>query len=249
MELLRLSLSEVTVGEAVGFGIWFLVMVAVPILRWIYGSGAERVGISLGVIAQAGLVVYVLSFYLDPPRLILTILAVPTLGWLAEFIGSRTGFPFGDYSYTDVLHPQVGHVPVIIPLAWLMMMPPAWTVADLIVAGDSRLLTALVAGAAFTAWDFFLDPQMVGWNFWQWHRKGGYFGIPWINFLGWFLVGSAISYLLAPVGAGEMHVLYLVFIVTWFLQGFGQFFFWKLRGPALAGLLAMGIFIALPMVL
>lgn len=249
MELLRLSLTAVTPGEAVGFGIWFVVMVAVPILRWVFGSGAERVGISLGVLAQAGLVVYVLSFHLDFPRLGLTALAIPLLGWLAEFIGSKTGFPFGDYSYTDVLHPQVGQVPVIIPLAWLMMMPPAWTVAELIVGHDHRLLSAIVAGAAFTAWDFFLDPQMVGWGFWRWHRKGGYFGIPWINFLGWFLVSSAISYLLAPAGAAEMRVLYLVYIVTWFLQGFGEFFFWKLRGPAIAGLLIMGAFAAAPMLI
>ncbi|MFP4330596.1 MAG: carotenoid biosynthesis protein [Alkalispirochaetaceae bacterium] len=247
MELLRASLSQVTIPEAVGFGVWAAVMIAVPILRWVYGTGAERVGISLGVIAQVSLVLLVLSEHLPPGRVLLTAAAVPFLGWLAEFVGSRTGFPFGDYEYTDVLKPQIGRVPVIIPLAWLMMMPSAWTVAALITGGENRLITALVAGAAFTAWDFFLDPQMVNWNFWQWNRKGGYFGIPWVNFLGWFLVSSAISALLIPEGAQQMRVLYLVFILTWLLQGIGEFFFWKLRGPAVAGALAMGLFILLPL--
>lgn len=247
MELLRLSLSEVSTGETVGFAVWFLVMVAVPILRWVLGEGAERIGISLGVVAQAGLVIFVLAGFLSPARLILTILAVPAFGWAAEFIGSKTGFPFGGYEYTDVLHPQIGRVPLLIPLAWLMMMPPAWTVGQLIVGDESRLLSALVAGAAFTAWDFFLDPQMVTWNFWKWHRRGGYFGIPWVNFLGWFLIASLISYAVAPEGAAEMHVLYLVWIGTWFLQSFGQFFFWKLRGPAISGFFVMGLFVLLPL--
>ena len=249
MELLELSISQITTGEAVGFGVWAIVMIAVPILRWVFGVGAERLGISLGVVAQAALVVYVLAGHLSPGRLLVTIVAVPILGWLAEVVGSKTGFPFGGYEYTDVLHPQIAGVPVIIPLAWLMMMPPAWTVAQLVVGGEDRLLAAIIAGAAFTAWDFFLDPQMVHWNFWRWHRKGGYFGIPWINFLGWFVVATAISYFLAPMVAANMHVLYVVYIVTWFLQGFGQFFFWNMKGPALSGLLIMGSFVLLPILL
>ncbi|GII82006.1 hypothetical protein Sru01_69880 [Sphaerisporangium rufum] len=40
------------------------------------------------------------------------------LGYAAEWVGIRTGFPFGEYRYTDVLWPQLGGVPVIVALAW-----------------------------------------------------------------------------------------------------------------------------------
>ena len=45
------------------------------------------------------------------------------IGWTAEAIGSKTGFPFGAYHYTDRLQPQLLGVPLLIPLAWLMMLP------------------------------------------------------------------------------------------------------------------------------
>ena len=43
-----------------------------------------------------------------------------------------------------------------------------------------------------TAWDLFLDPQMVGEGYWAWARRGLYRGIPLSNFAGWFLTGLGI---------------------------------------------------------
>jgi hypothetical protein len=51
----------------------------------------------------------------------------------------------------------------LVPLAWLMMLPPAWAVARL-VAGGPGIAFILTAALAFTAWDLFLDPQMVAWG-------------------------------------------------------------------------------------
>lgn len=44
----------------------------------------------------------------------------------------------------------------------------------------------VLGAAALTAWDLFLDPQMVGEGFWRWARPGRYRGIPTANFAGWF---------------------------------------------------------------
>lgn len=43
-----------------------------------------------------------------------------------------------------------------------------------------------------TAWDLFLDPQMVSEGYWAWARRGWYRGIPLSNFVGWFATGLAI---------------------------------------------------------
>ncbi|MBK9747058.1 MAG: carotenoid biosynthesis protein [Chloroflexi bacterium] len=65
-------------------------------------------------------------------RALTTIGVIVALAWLTEFIGHTTGFPFGSYDYTPRLQPQVGGVPLLIPLAWLMMLPPAWAMARVI---------------------------------------------------------------------------------------------------------------------
>lgn len=47
------------------------------------------------------------------------------VGLLAEAAGLRTGVPFGRYEYAATLGPQLLGVPVVVPLAWLMMAYPA----------------------------------------------------------------------------------------------------------------------------
>jgi putative membrane protein len=164
-----------------------------------------------------------------------------------ELLGSSTGLIFGEYGYTPLLQPQLAGVPLLVPLAWLMMFPPAWAVAALI---DARLPTlrtslwrelrfALLAALAFTAWDLFLDPQMVAWGFWNWDQPGGYFGIPWTNYAGWLLVSTSITLLIRPKDL-PLLALVLVYCVTWILETIGQLFFWGLPGPAAFGFLGMG---------
>ena len=57
----------------------------------------------------------------------------------------------------------------------------------------STPVARIVAGAvALTAWDLFLDPQMVGEGYWSWARVGRYRGIPVSNFAGWFVTSLAV---------------------------------------------------------
>jgi uncharacterized membrane protein len=110
-----------------------------------------------------------------------------------EHLGTVTGVPFGRYSYTGVLRPQVAGVPAIVPLAWFAMAVPSREVAHAVLGARSRPVTRIVAGAAaLTAWDLFLDPQMVGEGYWSWARVGRYRGIPLSNFAGWFVTSLAV---------------------------------------------------------
>jgi putative membrane protein len=142
------------------------------------------------------------------------------------------------------LQPQLAGVPLLIPLAWLMMLPPAWAVASLIVGGRRDWRFVLVSAAAFTAWDLFLDPQMVGWGYWVWANPGGYFGIPWVNFAGW-LLGSALITAIVRPGQLAAPIFVAVYAITWFLQTVGQGLFWQMPGPALVGGVVMGFFLLL----
>jgi putative membrane protein len=112
---------------------------------------------------------------------------------VVERIGTTTGIPFGRYHYTPALRPQVGGVPVIVPLAWFAMAVPAREAATAILGTRRGRARRIGLGAvALTAWDLFLDPQMVHEGFWEWHRPGRYRTIPITNYLGWLVTAAGV---------------------------------------------------------
>lgn len=236
-------------------------MISIPIIGWL-GEDYFDAGVMFGVVLQACAVLAILQQAWNTITVIkLGVLLVP-LTWLLEFVGSQTGFPFGSYHYTELLQPQLIGVPLIIPVAWLMMLPVSWAIAAAILqnfAGqqpkhnvaithsvhhyDLFKFSAL-AGLAMTAWDLFLDPQMVAWGYWVWQQPGSYFGIPLVNFLGWWASSSAITllvrYILRPTTL-PIKPLVVIYAIVWALQSIGQAFFWNQPGPAIVGFIGMGI--------
>jgi putative membrane protein len=108
-----------------------------------------------------------------------------------ESVGVLTGLVYGPYHYTTKLgYLFLGLVPLIIPVAWFMMMYPSLVVADWLIPAQARSRTLLVAAAGailMTAWDVVMDPMMVKGGNWVWDVNGAYFGIPLQNFFGWWL--------------------------------------------------------------
>ncbi len=218
---------------------WLLAMIAIPIMSWVIGDAVLPWGVLISVVLLVSAVLGVLRQAWGTMRTLRMAAIILPAAWLIEWIGSSTGFLFGHYHYTDLLQPQLGQVPLLIPLAWMMMLPPAWAVAAVITRGRTGLWFILVSAVAFTAWDLFLDPQMVNWGYWVWEQPSGYFGIPWLNFLGWLLSAALLTYLVQPK-AIPVEPLVLIYVITWILQTIGQLFFWHMPGPALTGFFAMG---------
>ena len=233
-----ISNLQLTRKTAVFILLWLLVMIFVPIANWVWGEAAMLRLVSVGVVAQATAVLSILIGAWGWRETAKTAVIVALLTYAVEFIGSRTGYPFGRYHYTDLLQPQIGHVPLLIPLAWLMMLPCAWAVASHFSTWHFALFSAL----ALTAWDLMLDPQMVGWGLWVWQQPGGYFGIPWLNFGGWVLTAVLLTTLLRPKPV-PIRPLLLIYTLTWFLETFGLAFFWAMPGPAAVGGVVMGLFV------
>lgn len=223
---------------------WVVTMISIPIIRWVVGDSALHWGVIAGVVMQMIAVLAAAQVAWGWRETLRVVALVLPLAWLVERIGSTTGIPFGSYSYTEALAPLVGAVPLVVPLAWLMMLPPAWAVAAAITRESAGWRFVLVSAAAFTTWDLFLDPQMVGWGYWVWHEPSGYFGIPWVNFLGWFLCSALITALVRPK---PLHLppLLVIYAITWLLQSIGQALFWNMPGPALVGFGGMGLFVVL----
>jgi putative membrane protein len=230
--------QQIDPAVASASALWVLTLVAAPIVGWSIGENALYPMIKLGVALQTAAVITVLVWNAGWRSTLVMALPILLFAWLVEFLGSTTGFPFGRYSYTLAIQPQLGGVPLLIPFAWLMMLPSAWAVASTVirpwsfpVPWLSRLTRALISALAFTVWDLFLDPQMVAWNFWTWSKPGLYFGIPLTNFLGWLLVSFVLSLFFPPNHLPDKPLL-LIYAVTGLLQFIGLFFFWGLPGPA-----------------
>ncbi len=225
-------------------GLWMLSMIAVPILRWSFGESILPLTINLTVLTQVAAVLSILGAAWGWRHTALALGSVFALGWLVEFIGSHTGFPFGSYRYTAVLQPQLLGVPLLIPFAWFMMLPPAWAVAQVIVGVNRRAAFIVCSALAFTAWDFFLDPQMVTWGIWTWDQPGSYFGIPLVNFFGWVLCAALITTVVRPQRLPQRSLL-LIYGITWLFQTIGLALFWGQPAPAAVGFVLMGIFVGL----
>ncbi|HEU4823268.1 MAG TPA: carotenoid biosynthesis protein [Nitrososphaeraceae archaeon] len=134
--------------------------------------------------------------------------------WCYEHVGVETGLIYGAYHYTDALGAKLGNVPIVIPIAWFMMIYPSYIIANLIGSGrtmmtknnnnDSRTSLAQILWLSFlsavvmTAWDLVVDPYLSGptEKAWIWEGGGGqYFGVPLHNFGGWILTTFTIYFL------------------------------------------------------
>jgi uncharacterized membrane protein len=130
------------------------------------------------------------------PRGGVVLLVVAGCGGLAvEAVGLRTGVPFGSYAYTGNLGAALLGVPLVVPLAWVMMAWPALVVGRTLAArvgGPRAAVVAAVGGWALAAWDVFLDPQMVDAGHWRWANPEPALplvpGIPLSNYAGWLVV-------------------------------------------------------------
>jgi len=248
------TISPVSQGRlaavwVVSLVMWLTLLIATPISIWLAGEDIFPLMATLGVLAHGAATLSALAGGWPAGRVLSAVVVVFGGAWAIEALGSATGYPFGAYEYTDALQPQLAGVPLLIPLAWLMMLIPAWGVAEAILAGRKvRLgrwyapLYAMVAGAAFTTWDLYLDPQMVARGLWLWDQPGGYFGIPWVNFLGWWLAASVLTLLVRPTRLPRVRLM-VIYALTWAFQAVGLGIFWDQPGPALSGFLAMGAFV------
>jgi uncharacterized membrane protein len=140
--------------------------------------------------------------------------AVAAFSLVIEAVGTRTGVPFGRYEYADLLQPQVADVPVIVPLAWFAMALPAWEVARRITS--SVFGQCFLGGYALAVWDLFLDPQMTHNGFWVFDPSAwSWQGVPLTNWVGWWLVGSAVTWLVARQLSDSRRNDGLAFLYAW----------------------------------
>jgi uncharacterized membrane protein len=197
----------VPAGALVAAGAMALLQIAVPLTD-------DRAGLTTAVVVAFAATT--------------TLLAAARWGWaraalagavvgggtlVLEVVGSRTGWPFGDYDYGDDLRPTVAGVPVAVALAWWAMAVPAREVAARLASAGWRRVA--LGAVALTAWDVFLDPQMVDEGYWTWDGGGPWRDVPLSNYLGWFLASAVVMVVLDRLLPGPGDDPTLLALYTW----------------------------------
>lgn len=168
------------------------------------------------------------------------------IGAVAEIVGLFTGFPFGRYEYTDRWVPTVplgmGHrFPLLLPLAWLMMVGGSFLFVSQFWK-DWRLVlgTAILAAAIDVPMERAMTDVL---GYWKWIPPGPLYGAPFLNTVGWVLVGGLAAIGLRRVtavpGSSRLVLPFFCGFVAWngFIAGFD---------PAWISLLAFSVWLGLP---
>ena len=139
------------------------------------------------------------------------------LGTGVELTGVRTGYPFGRYAYTDRWQPVVGvpgfgPFPLLLPLAWAMIVGASTLVVVRLGRGSwPQVAYAGLAAALATLIDLAMEPVMTGpLGYWHWNPPGPLSGplsgplpggAPWLNPAGWFATSALGAAALLALGA------------------------------------------------
>ncbi len=149
-------------------------------------------------------------------RFTLWFLITALAGWSIEWLGSTTGIPFGHYTYTQTLQPQILNVPVSVALSWPLICFASIFLARSILFSFKMysskwysLLLMIISLLWVLIFDIIMEPAAVTLNYWTWQ----YHTIPVQNFLAW--TGFALIFNAIGIGM-KIHKLPLATLAVHF---------------------------------
>jgi uncharacterized membrane protein len=141
--------------------------------------------------------------------------------YATEWCGTTFSIPFGDYHYTDRFGPMLGVVPLVIPLAWHVVVTNALFLVRAVTPNASQLIEAMLAGALCTLYDFVLEPfATIVKHYWNWTEGA----VPPLNYVAWFVLSVLLIRFAAPTLSTRYRfdprpLLILGFTVAIFIAG------------------------------
>lgn len=107
--------------------------------------------------------------------------------YLIEYVGLKTGFPYGSFEYLVSLGPIVDGVPIGLPVFFIPLVLNSYLLVQL--SGvESRWKRVLLTLGTVVLIDLVLDPAAVALGIWS-YGGGLFYGVPLSNFAGWILSG------------------------------------------------------------
>ena len=148
--------------------------------------------VSLLVIAVPSLIV--LFRWLGGIRAASLFVVLSVFAYLIEYVGVVSGVPYGWFSYSELMGVKLlGVVPALLPLAYVPLVLGAGALAATHSKKPWKRL--LLMTAYLVLFDLVLDPGAVAIGLWSFSGGGVYYGVPFINYVGWVLSGVVASWL------------------------------------------------------
>lgn len=130
--------------------------------------------------------------------------------FLIEALGVATGFPFGNYYYTERLGPMLLATPLLIGINWVWVSIGAKQIA-LLTKLDNKWLLALISGLVVVIFDILLEPVAIMLEWWVWPD-----GVGLANYAAWFIIGGVAS-LFIKEEQKEIFIGFLLMQVLFFI--------------------------------
>lgn len=119
-------------------------------------------------------------------------------GMLAEWIGTKTGLLFGNYSYGDNLGSKISGVPLVIGFNWGILVVAS---ASVVMRLKLNFWWSVVASALLmTLFDVLMEPVAIKSDYWTWVGD-----IPLYNYVCWFAVSLPLHYIYFRSGLAESN--------------------------------------------
>lgn len=99
-----------------------------------------------------------------------------------EYIGTNYSLLFGNYSYSDMLQPQIKGIPLAIGFSWLSVV----LFGSKLSLKYNSFIYVLTGSMVLTAFDYLLEPAAINLGYWRWSDIKP----PFFNYLTWFGIGA-----------------------------------------------------------
>ena len=115
--------------------------------------------------------------------------------YLWENLSIHTGFPFGSYHYDNSWGPKLIDAPYFLALGYFQLAYLSWNMAHLLLGRYSNTMRGrwlfvmpTIASLVMVMLDYVFDPyNSTLQGHYVWHHGGAFFGVPFSNYLGWYL--------------------------------------------------------------
>ncbi|HRN86403.1 MAG TPA: carotenoid biosynthesis protein [Candidatus Dojkabacteria bacterium] len=141
-------------------------------------------------------------------------------GLIIETTSIKTGFPYSRFQYSDMMgYKLYSIVPYTVFLIWPTLVISAYSLSEFI--AKKRFYRIIVTTILLLSLDLVFDPVATGLGFWKWEQTGLYYGVPFLNFLGWIfssLISSIIVFQLLQkfsIGNKYLVLIYLGNLILW----------------------------------
>jgi uncharacterized membrane protein len=118
------------------------------------------------------------------------------IGFAVELLGVRTGWPFGNYSYTEHLGPRLWGVPLVIGLNWATLVHATQTalcrglefIRRDVPPNTVAWPLAALGATLMTAFDWCMEPAAMSLGFWVWQGDR----VPLTNYIAWWVISLGL---------------------------------------------------------